>query len=319
LTGPAWDDISPGAKTLVTKMLKRNPDHRISVSDILEHPWLVDEAPDIDFNRDYFTRIKHLALRNKMKTFFLESSLLEGHTKRRKSLRAALPIFKQASDVALLSSTQFEELDQREEVINEVKVFHSKMKVLKNMVVSSISGNLTEGRKEIDYITFTGMLKECHLQELCSLQVFNIFDIGNTGTIDPREFLLTMLAFRTDKPIHNMGRVVEKGNEDDETSISRIEMSPTGKKPEEISENEEEIRLFFNVFDIKETGYIDLEELKIAVNFLLYMGSDQPQTLPNIHELFSIIDVAQNGRIEYPEFKQFYKHLIASHISLQNN
>jgi hypothetical protein len=40
------------------------------------------------------------------------------------------------------------------------------------------------------------MLMECDLEEMCTLKVFNIFDIGNTGTVDPKEFLLTMLAFR---------------------------------------------------------------------------------------------------------------------------
>jgi serine/threonine protein kinase len=315
MTGPAWDDISASAKSLVTKMLKKNANHRISVSDILEHSWLVDEAPDTDFNPDYFTRIKHLALRTKMKAFFLESSLMEGHKKRKHSLREALPIFKHASDAALLSP----EIDEVEEDIRtEVEEFNSKMKVLKNMVVNSISGDVTGDRKEIDYNHFIEMLKACHLQELCSLQVFNIFDIGNTGTIDPREFLLTMLAFRTDKPKLNSPRrrTASRGEEGENVTVLNIEVSPD---PMTTVENEDEIRLFFNVFDIKETGYIELDELKIAVNFLLYMGSDQPQTLPNIHELFSIIDVAQTGRIDYSEFKQFYRHIIASNLSMNNN
>ena len=83
------------------------------------------------------------------------------------------------------------------------------------------------------------------------------------------------------------------------------------------AENDDEVRLLFHVFDIKETGYIEIEELRIAVNFLLYMGSDQPQTLPNIHELFATIDVTKDGKICFSEFKQFYKHLIASHVSLR--
>lgn len=346
MTGPAWDDISTSAKSLVTKMLKRNPDHRISVSDILDHPWLVDEAPNKEFNRDYFTRIKHLALRNKMKAFFLETSLLEGHTKRRKSLRDAIPIFRHASDVALLSAShsrsqsQFEVVDQVDEgTRNDVEAFQSKMRILKNMVVTSIAGGGGHwgagvgGRKEINYTAFTELLTECHLQELCTLHVFNIFDIGNTGTIDPREFLLTMLAFRTDNGGAGgegsssgasgipamLARHKENKDEDGDpfsgsVSMSHVTDSQHHQQPAPPGENEDEIRLLFNVFDIKETGYIDLEELKIAVNFLLYMGSDQPQALPNIHELFSIIDVSQNGRIDYPEFKQFYRHLIASHI-----
>ena len=321
MTGPAWQNISGNVKSLVSKMLKKNPEHRMSLRDILQHPWLADEAPDIEFDRDYFTRIKHLALRNKMKSFFLESALMEGHTKRKRNLREALPILKQSSDVALLTSTQIEELDESEQVMKKVNAFHAKMKLLKNMVVNSITRNISE-KKEINYETFTGMLKECQLQELCTLQIFNIFDIGNTGTIDPREFLLTMLAFRAEKPEvagYNRRLSIED-KEGADVTVSNIEMMCNKKNSEtEIElENEDEIQLFFNVFDIKETGYIDLEELKIAVNFLLYMGSDQPQLLPNVDELFSIIDVSQNGQIDYSEFKQFYRHVIASHLSLHN-
>jgi Ca2+-binding EF-hand superfamily protein len=191
------------------------------------------------------------------------------------------------------------------------------MKVLKHMVVSSISSNLTEGNKEIDYTTFTNMLKECNLQELCSLQIFNIFDIGNTGTIDPREFLLTMVAFRHDKPMCKIDdtREIEVYDDLEATALGDCK-SDDSSDYESASDRDDEVRLLFNLFDIKDAGYIELDELRIAVNFLLYMGSDQPQTLPNIHELFSTIDVAKNGRIDFPEFKQFYKHLIASHISL---
>lgn len=305
MTGPAWDEISSSAKALVTKLLKRNPDHRLSVEDILLDPWLVDEAPNTDFNPDYFTRIKQLALRNKMKTFFLETSLVADHTKRKKSLAEAIPIFRAASSVKLLLECK-EDLNTADaNIIDDVEEFNSKMKVLKKMVVSSLSVTDTGVRKEIDYTTFIGMLKECHLQELCSLQIFNIFDIGNTGTIDPREFLLTMLAFRPDKHANDLSSSSNEGNSD---RVGEEHKSP---------HNDDEIRLFFNVFDINETGYIDLEELKTAVNFLLYMGSNQPQALPNVHELFTIIDVTQNGQIDFSEFKQFYRHLISSHVSIQ--
>ena len=34
-----WDLISDEAKDLLKKMLKKNPDKRISSSDSLKHPW----------------------------------------------------------------------------------------------------------------------------------------------------------------------------------------------------------------------------------------------------------------------------------------
>jgi serine/threonine protein kinase len=48
MVGAEWDDISAEAKDLVTRMLKVNPDERISTTDILNHPWIkhLDEEPD---------------------------------------------------------------------------------------------------------------------------------------------------------------------------------------------------------------------------------------------------------------------------------
>lgn len=232
---------------------------------------------------------------------------MEGHKERRKSLRDALPIFKQAADMASSSKGEFKSGDD-EEALEHVGAFNTNMKLLKNMVVKSLSSDLNGKTKEIDFKAFSEIVKKCNLKELASLEVFNIFDIGNTGTIDPREFLLTMLAFRTD-----LAAVVDYSDESGD-SKARVEVT---SRPNAAADDEDEIRLYFNVFDINETGTIDIEELKIAVNFLLYMGSDEPHSLPNIQELFSAIDVTQNGLIDFQEFKQFYRHLITSNASFR--
>lgn len=36
----SWDDISEEAKDLLTKMLVVDPEERITVREILKHPWL---------------------------------------------------------------------------------------------------------------------------------------------------------------------------------------------------------------------------------------------------------------------------------------
>ena len=36
---PEWKSISSTAKDLILKMLSPNPQHRPSVSEILDHPW----------------------------------------------------------------------------------------------------------------------------------------------------------------------------------------------------------------------------------------------------------------------------------------
>ena len=40
LVGPLWQDISPQAKDLVTKMLTYPPDKRISAEEAYKHEWI---------------------------------------------------------------------------------------------------------------------------------------------------------------------------------------------------------------------------------------------------------------------------------------
>eukprot|EP01119_Soliformovum_irregulare_P021733 TRINITY_DN729_c0_g1_i3.p1 TRINITY_DN729_c0_g1~~TRINITY_DN729_c0_g1_i3.p1 ORF type:complete len:312 (-),score=122.77 TRINITY_DN729_c0_g1_i3:332-1267(-) len=43
---PEWDEISPEAKDLVSKLLKLDPAERIAIDDVLHHPWLTAARPE---------------------------------------------------------------------------------------------------------------------------------------------------------------------------------------------------------------------------------------------------------------------------------
>jgi len=40
-----WENVSNEAKDLVKKLLEYNPEKRISASEALQHPWIVNVAP----------------------------------------------------------------------------------------------------------------------------------------------------------------------------------------------------------------------------------------------------------------------------------
>ena len=48
---PSWVDISENAMDFILKILKKNPDERLSINNLLMHPFLagVDPSENIDF------------------------------------------------------------------------------------------------------------------------------------------------------------------------------------------------------------------------------------------------------------------------------
>jgi serine/threonine protein kinase len=323
MSGKGWDDISDNAKELVHKLLRRKGADRLSIDEILAHPWMA-EATEAALDTDYKTRIKRLALRDKMQKFFREGKLCADNALRQQNLIENVPLLKETAmsvknhPVAPKEGAGSSQVSPHNvcgpELTKEMSEFNGKLKRLKTMVVRRMSSAAEHGsdgstssshltNPEIDYSAFVSMLQHCHLEELCTPAVFNIFDIGNTGTVDPKEFLMTMLAFR---PVMDMTPDVSSA------SSSAAAGGENAATPAE----DAEARLYFDMFDITETGFIDMDELRLAVKFLLFMGADEPQDMPNVEEMFNTIDLAKNGRIDFDEFKIFYKQLLSSQNSL---
>lgn len=94
MVGPVWSSISDRAKDLVSRILVADPEKRITISEILQHPWITSQASQHDLGMDYVARIKHLALRQKMKGFFLQNGIGETNKVRRGHLAEILPFLK---------------------------------------------------------------------------------------------------------------------------------------------------------------------------------------------------------------------------------
>lgn len=233
-----------------------------------------------------------------------------------------------------------------------------------DMMSSSSSARETE----LSYDGFVALLQSADLPELAVPQVFHIFDYNNTGklhshildsiiafslcssvyvfegSIDIKEFLLTMLAFRpvNTTKIDDM-RAPEQSIKTGEQSIVDSSRNDTEKSTQLVTDNKENAtfdinkillddsqidaaRLYFNMFDMKETGYIDLEELKLVVGCLmvdeindlnsLEALDNHPASVKNIEYLFNTIDLAKNGRIDFDEFKIFYNTIMLTSTKL---
>ena len=45
---PYWDEISADAKDLISRMLDRNQETRITADEVLRHKWIVNNVPGLD-------------------------------------------------------------------------------------------------------------------------------------------------------------------------------------------------------------------------------------------------------------------------------
>jgi serine/threonine protein kinase/Ca2+-binding EF-hand superfamily protein len=367
MVGLGWDGISDAAKDLISKILVKYPDERITAAEILRHPWVTTEkAPKHQLGSDYSLRIKHLGIRQKMKTFFVENNIQE-HRLRRDNLKLLLPALQdqQMNDIVISQSDEDSFLDDS---LNEPRLnrsnsldsskdsqeeFSGKVKTLKCVVMNKIvdrsdsrdyysdspfgsppshsvvpqllelsfdpndnsnairamGPDFSPGATtswDIDYLTFVNVMCESGLEDLANQQVYGIFDPKGNGTINCKDFLLTMLAFIPE------------------------EDSPS----EAVDENTNPARLFFSLFDINDYGYIGMEELKLVVGCLMQDDSlpmscissewslGSPEEVAkngisnqNIEDLFHSIDVNQDGKIDFEEFQSFYDAVLSHSLT----
>ena len=106
---------------------------------------------------------------------------------------------------------------------------------------------------------------------------------------------------------------LEEGEEGDSTSF-RFDGGSVD------SESTATARMYFDIFDINGSGFIDVDELKVAIGcFLqdesnpLYRNAEQyVESMANIQSLFDEIDSSRDGKIEFSEFQTFYKSLLVN-------
>ncbi|CAE7522894.1 CPK29 [Symbiodinium microadriaticum] len=167
--------------------------------------------------------------------------------------------------------------------------------------------------EEIDYENFVTVLTKAGLQGLATPRVFDLFDIGSKGTINLRQFLLTMLAVQ---PSH--------------VEVQSPDTFATSSADPLVSDEDDFVRMFFSIFDIDNNGSINREEFALA---LQHLDDITPQTAPlgdeqgtegykkgtllegsaqhtaflaNVEELFQEMDVDKSGKIDFGEFKRIY-------------
>jgi serine/threonine protein kinase len=144
MSGTGWDNISRQAKNLVANILRKEKSERFGADDILKHPWIESAAPAENLSKDYYSRIKTLVLRRKLRKVFLEHNIEESNKLRRQSLVKALhrsgTSFR-SNDTAVRDDSEVDRGDVPQDAVLESTDpnFGAKLYTLKRLVLAKLN------------------------------------------------------------------------------------------------------------------------------------------------------------------------------------
>lgn len=144
------------------------------------------------------------------------------------------------------------------------------------------------------------------------------------GSINLREFLVTMLAVQPTSP--------EDSLPPDTLAMAH---STSGNSSGD-ADGEDMCRMFFRIFDIDNNGSINMEEFELALQHLhnitphavtadgqeesekqnSWKDSGTNSFMHNVEELFREMDVNRDNKITYCEFKKFYNEVLKHHSTV---
>ncbi|CDY16652.1 BnaA09g20300D [Brassica napus] len=169
-----WPCISVGAKDLIKRMLNKNQKERISAENVLEHPWILSEAPDKPIDGVVLSRLKQFRAMNKLKKLALKV-IAEGLSE--EEIRSLKTMF-ESMDTDKSGSITYEELKTG---LNRLGSKLPEAEVKQLMEAADVDGNGT-----IDYIEFiTATMQRHRLERDEHLhKAFLHFDKDNSGQRD---------------------------------------------------------------------------------------------------------------------------------------
>lgn len=302
MVGSNWDLISDSAKDLVRQMLKTSPAERISMEDLLKHPWLTGSAPLTDLGPEYIRSVRALTIRRTINKIF-KGRDVEGHHRERRTLldnQLRTATEREASVPGTSSSFRGIEIGPKlkhlkhvllsilgveGDVVGVPPALRAASSARSSSSVSS-EEDLKLLKGNIDFDSYCAMMRSVDLEAMATTEVFNIFDIDNDGKIDLKEFFFTLLSFRS-------------------------------------TDDVDAATLYFNLFDVNEDGYISLDEMRAVVACLLHDSTTSSVVpygvaipMPSVEEMFNTMDNdPKDGRVDLREFKKFYDTVLLPNMS----
>ncbi|KAJ0243219.1 Protein kinase domain-containing protein [Hirschfeldia incana] len=211
LESQPWPCVSESAKDLVKKMLTKDPNRRISASNVLEHPWIKSEAPYKSLNV-LVLRMKRFGAMNKLKKLALNvisESLAEELTKDDKYMLFKIMDTDSSGSITYgelriglnttgshsnLSLTEAKQLMEAADVDGNGRMdLYEYISATTEIHILVTDENLNKAFHYFDkggsgYITKYNLMKHCVGDEANAKEIISEVDKDNDGRIDYEEF-----------------------------------------------------------------------------------------------------------------------------------
>ncbi len=178
------------AKDLVSRMLQRDPNVRISVEEILQHPWLNGQASTEELPPEHKRCMRNTAHRRKLKTFFLTRNILTSNVipniLRQESMDNLGSNADSSGDLPPVNATSISVIQS---------AFYGRLKALKSHCQDLFSDG-------VDCDRFIEIMNQNDLSEIANEEVFRYFDINRDGVIGLHEFVLALISLDIDDEIN---------------------------------------------------------------------------------------------------------------------
>lgn len=306
-----WKHISSNAKDLVSRMLTVDIEKRITIAEILVHPWLSQQQEKKPFEAEYFTRLRSA------KAFAEFRGAVLAMVTAKKWMKKSLNRAAKDSDGAVFSprvATIKEGVpaDFSNEYYVEIPV--SDLRTLNEKFQEHFKKDKyrREGDYDVDFHTFATVVssvKSCHV--FCSLTFYSMFDTQHLECMNYRKFLASLATLREVIDDEWVSFCFQLFDESGDMRISRREfcaLAPSfsgGTHTDKRSELSNQMAALATP-SASVTGVPTRTDTGISLDELGFEMVDYEDDMKaQLHEAFNAVDTANSGYIDFREFKSW--------------
>lgn len=309
-----WKHVSADAKDLIRKMLTVDVEKRITLAEILLHPWLTKQQQKQPFESEYFSRLRSAKAVHELRGAV--TAMITAKKWMRKSLKNSA---KAARDAGMENPIKLKAVDESAQEQNmSVDIPVADLRNMQKQFEEAMKRNVNHDDDDdaVSFHTFATVVssvKSCHI--FCSLHFYQMFDTANCECMSYKKFLASLATLREVIDDEWVSFCFQLFDQSGDMRISRKEfcyLAPSFSGPQHTSKRSDVAAQMLHLVTPAGGGHqttlppqpptrtntgISVDEL----GFDLVDYEDDNKAM--LHESFNAVDLAGNGWIDFREFK----------------